>query len=164
MAFSAEDIPTDVSDAWHDVYNAFAEADDELNIRDLGKAIRAAGQCPTNEQLQSMIEDVQGEPDADQGTRISWAQFERLMVTCMNEFKTEQDLREALCTFDKDNDGYITLSELRFFLTTMGDTLEPEEMQELVTEAQNSGCFDSAGVNLSIDEFIKKVMPPLPGQ
>eukprot|EP00755_Sulcionema_specki_P028887 Sspe_Gene.90918::Locus_62403_Transcript_1_2_Confidence_0.600_Length_1574::g.90918::m.90918/K02183/CALM; calmodulin len=110
-----------------------------------------------------MIEDVQGVPDADQHTRVSWAQFERLMVHCMNEYKTEEELREAFRTFDKDQSGYVSLSELRFFLTTVGDVLEPEEMQELIAEAQASGCFDSSGTNISIDEFVKRIMPPLPG-
>ena len=164
MAFSPQDIPSEVSEAWHEVFTMFAEAEDELNIKDVGKAIRAGGQCPTNDQLQSMLEDIQGEPDADYNTRISWAQFERLMVTCMNEFKTEIELREALRTFDKDQSGYIPLTVLRYFLTTVGDCLDPEEMTDLINEAQSSGSLDSTGINLSIDEFVKRIMPSLPGQ
>eukprot|EP00754_Rhynchopus_humris_P040491 Rhum_TRINITY_DN23539_c0_g1::Rhum_TRINITY_DN23539_c0_g1_i1::g.178163::m.178163/K02183/CALM; calmodulin len=165
MSIGVSDIPTDMSDQWRDVYTQFTDGGEDISIRDFGKVIRAAGQCPTNEQLQLLIEDISGaEGEPDQSMRVTFQQFERAMANALNDWKTEEEFREALRTFDKDQVGYVPLAELRYFLTTSGDALEAEEMQELYAEASASGCFDSTGVNLSIDEFVKKIMPPLPGQ
>eukprot|EP01061_Rhynchopus_euleeides_P039664 TRINITY_DN68045_c0_g1_i1.p1 TRINITY_DN68045_c0_g1~~TRINITY_DN68045_c0_g1_i1.p1 ORF type:complete len:166 (+),score=60.48 TRINITY_DN68045_c0_g1_i1:21-518(+) len=165
MSIGVSDIPQEVSDQWREVFNQIADGAEDIGIKDFGRAVRAGGQCPTTEQLQVLVEDVSGiEGEPDPNMRVTWQQYERAMASSLNDWKSEDDLREALRVFDKDQAGYIPLPELRYFLTTAGDMLEPEEMHELITEAQASGCFDSAGVNISIDEFIKKVMPPIPGQ
>ena len=37
--------------------------------------------------------------------------------------------------FDKDNDGYLGVSDLRKIMTTMGQRLKKSEVEEMVTEA-----------------------------
>eukprot|EP01063_Lacrimia_lanifica_P027781 TRINITY_DN3953_c0_g1_i1.p3 TRINITY_DN3953_c0_g1~~TRINITY_DN3953_c0_g1_i1.p3 ORF type:complete len:172 (+),score=72.11 TRINITY_DN3953_c0_g1_i1:93-608(+) len=164
---STHDIPAETTEMWKDVFTAFVDGaaeDPTIPAKVVGKAIRAAGQCPTNDQLNNMVEEMIPGAETDPTARVTFQQFERLMVQALNEFKTEETLRAALRDFDKDNSGFINISEFRHFMTSIGDPLEPEEMQELIAECQAGACFDSAGVNLSIDEFIKKFMPPLVGQ
>ena len=165
MSIGLSDVPPEISEQWREVFNSFADGGEDITMKDFGRAVRAAGQCPTTEQVQLLAEDVSGaEGEQDPSLRVSWSQFERAITSLLNEWKSEEDLREALRVFDKDQAGYIPLSELRFFLTTLGDMLDPDEMQEMILECQSSGCFDSAGVNISIDEFVKKIGPILPGQ
>ena len=37
--------------------------------------------------------------------------------------------------FDKDNDGYLGVSDLRKIMTTMGQRMKKNEVEEMVTEA-----------------------------
>ena len=37
--------------------------------------------------------------------------------------------------FDKDNDGYLGVSDLRKIMTTMGQRMKKTEVEEMVTEA-----------------------------
>ena len=56
-----------------------------------------------------------------------------------------------------DGMGYITDTELRIVMCTLGDKLTPEEMNELLTEVE---C-DAEG-NVNYEEFCKKLAPEKP--
>ena len=47
---------------------------------------------------------------------------------------------EIVKVFDRDNDGFISATELRFVMTTLGEQLSEEEVLEMISEqigAQN---------------------------
>lgn len=54
--------------------------------------------------------------------------------------------------FDKDQNGFITSAELRHILTSLGDRLSDEDVDQLF-----QGMEDSQG-NINYEEFIKMVM------
>jgi calmodulin len=72
------------------------------------------------------------------------------MAKIMNDDETEELLIEAFKVFDKDGNGFITSHELRNIMIQLEEDLTPEEIEEMVREADinNDGQID-------LDEFVK---------
>lgn len=49
------------------------------------------------------------------------------------------ELREAFKVFDKDGKGYIESSQFRQIMTSMGEVLTPDEMDEMIRDADKEG-------------------------
>lgn len=65
---------------------------------------------------------------------------------------TAEDFIEGLRHFDKDGSGVISSAELRHLLTTLGEKLLDDEVEQLL-----AGQEDSQG-NIHYEEFVKTVM------
>ena len=52
---------------------------------------------------------------------------------------TEEELRTAFRVFDKDDSGSISVAELRYVMTNLGEELSDAEVQEMVREADVDG-------------------------
>lgn len=65
---------------------------------------------------------------------------------------TIEELVEALKVFDNDLDGKLTLRELRFAMTNMGDPMTEEEVDEMIKEAGPEDEF------INIEDFAKIMM------
>ena len=54
--------------------------------------------------------------------------------------------------FDKDNDGYLSIGELRKIMTTMGQRMKKREVEEMVLEADlgKNGLINLKGNNFSV--------------
>merc|ERR1711983_514750 len=65
---------------------------------------------------------------------------------------TTEDFVEGLRHFDKDGNGSISSAELRHLLTTLGERLNDEEVEQLL-----AGHEDSHG-NVNYEEFVRAVM------
>ena len=61
----------------------------------------------------------------------------------LRQMKTPQDeeieLRESFKVFDKNGDGYISASELRQVMMTLGEKLTDDEVEEMIREADIDG-------------------------
>ncbi|KAG2491440.1 hypothetical protein HYH03_010226 [Edaphochlamys debaryana] len=71
----------------------------------------------------------------------------------IREYDNEQDLKAAWKVFDKAGAGFITTAELKHVLTSVGEKLSPEEISEMIAEAdpQTSG-------KVQYDAFIKMML------
>nr|CAD7429963.1 unnamed protein product [Timema monikensis] len=65
---------------------------------------------------------------------------------------TADDFIEGLRHFDKDGNGFISSAELRHLLSTLGEKLTDEEVEQLL-----AGQEDSQG-NINYEEFVRMVM------
>lgn len=65
---------------------------------------------------------------------------------------TADDFIEGLRHFDKDASGFISSAELRHLLTTLGEKLSDEEVEQLLSSQE-----DSQG-NVNYEEFVRMVM------
>lgn len=65
---------------------------------------------------------------------------------------TTDDFVDCLRHFDKDGNGFLSSAELRHILTTLGEKLTDEEVEDLLT-----GHKDSQG-NVNYEEFVNLVM------
>ena len=118
----------------------------KITSKELGTVMRGLGQNPTEEELKQMIREV----DLDGNGTIDFKEFLCLMVKKMKDTDTDEELLEAFKVFDRDGNGFITSHELRNIMIQLEEDLTPEEIEEMVREADinNDGTID-------LDEFVK---------
>lgn len=115
--------------------------------------MRSLGQNPSESELQDMINEV----DADNNGTIDfpgrlarrfWAhcrltdvmpEFLTMMARKMKDTDSEEEIREAFKVFDRDNNGFISAAELRHVMTSIGEKLTDDEVDEMIREADQDG-------------------------
>ena len=123
--------------------------DGSITTKELGTVMRSLGQSPSEEELQNMISEV----DADQSGSIDFKEFLNIMAKKMKETDTEEELIEAFKVFDKDGNGLISAHELRFVMTTAGEKLSEDEIDEMIREAD----IDGDGY-IDYEEFVRMMI------
>ena len=61
------------------------------------------------------------------------------MARKMKDTDSEEEIREAFKVFDRDNNGFISAAELRHVMTSIGEKLTDEEVDEMIREADQDG-------------------------
>ncbi|XP_072020156.1 myosin-2 essential light chain-like [Amphiura filiformis] len=122
--------------------------DNKIEVEQLGDVVRALGQNPTNAEVKKVSH---GYP---QGHRISFEEFLPILTSFQKarEFSNHEDYVEGLKVFDKDGNGTINSAELRHVLTSLGEKLLDDEVDQLLT-----GQEDSQG-QVNYEELVKMVM------
>ena len=111
------------------------DGDGLITTKELGTVMRSLGQNLSEEELKSMIEDV----DKDKSGTIDFQEFLGLMAWKMKESGIEEELIEAFKVFDRDGNGLISAHELRFVMSTSGEQLTEEDIEEMIREADENG-------------------------
>ena len=106
------------------------DGDGAITTKELGTVMRSLGQIPSEETLKMMIQEV----DKDGSGTIDFKEFLGLMEKKLRENDTEDELIDAFRVFDRDGNGLISAQELRFVMTTAGEKLQEEEIDELIRE------------------------------
>lgn len=71
---------------------------------------------------------------------IVWrAEFLTMMARKMKDTDSEEEIREAFKVFDRDNNGFISAAELRHVMTSIGEKLTDDEVDEMIREADQDG-------------------------
>ncbi len=122
------------------------DRDGKITTKELGTVMRNLGQNPSEAELGEMIDEV----DLDKNGTIDFKEFLGLMVKKMKDTDTEEELLEAFKVFDRDANGFITNHELRHVMTNLGDSLSPEEIEEMIREAD----LDGDG-QINYEEFVR---------
>ncbi|XP_027353282.1 calmodulin-2/4-like isoform X1 [Abrus precatorius] len=131
------------------IQSSFVHVKGCITIEELGTAIRSLDENPTVEELQIMMSEV----DTDGSGTIEFGEFLNLMARKMKETEAEEDLKEAFRVFDKDEDGYISPSELRCVMITIGERVTGEELEQMVKEAD----LDGDGL-IDYEEFVRMML------
>ncbi|UJR13886.1 hypothetical protein I4U23_000893 [Adineta vaga] len=115
----------------------------------LGEAVRALGLNPTEKEIRSFLSDLQ------RVERLSIEQFqvifERLSRQKDNVVYPEEFI-DALRVFDKDGNGLIPATELRHLLTTLGERMTDDEVEQLI------GDFEDKKGMVTYEDFVKAVL------
>ncbi|CAB4064582.1 MYL6 [Lepeophtheirus salmonis] len=106
--------------------------DGKIPVGVVGDVMRALWQNPTESEVKKLV--IQ-EP-----------------ICSRRSSDTAEDFVEGLRHFDKDGNGFISTAELRHLLTTLGEKLSDEEVEQLL-----AGHEDSQG-NVNYEEFVRTVM------
>lgn len=117
-----------------------------ISAKELGTVMRALHMNPTEGEIASMLREM----DADNSGAIDFGEFITLVSKRPDTKDSEADMREAFKVFDKDGTGMASPAELRHVLTTIGEKLSEEEVDDLLREAEVSG--DS---KLKVDDFVR---------
>merc|ERR1712236_65688 len=135
----------------------FKEAFDEFDTDKSGTispdellgVLRAMGQNPTEDELLNLVLEV----DVDGNGTIEFEEFLSMMKMKASEVDEEAELREAFKIFDRDNDGFISMKELKKVASMLGTMLTKEELDEFMSEADSDG-----NGKLDYDEFVKMLL------
>jgi len=128
------------------------DGDGHVTINELRVIFETLGQKPNDDELQSMINEV----DKDGNGEMEFPEFCELMARKMDAREDEATVRAAFEILDLDKSGAIERSELRKVLegfSRAGETIEEDDLEELLREAD----IDGDG-QISFDEFAKAMM------
>lgn len=111
------------------------DKDGYINEKELGNVMRSLGHDPSDVELKDfMIECAKETKDY-----LSFEEFNILLSRKVVDQEVEEELLEAFRVFDKEGNGKISASELRHIMTTLGEKLSEEEVEEMMTEADYNG-------------------------
>jgi myosin light chain 6 len=127
------------------------KGDGKIECSQVGDVLRALGQNPTEAEVKKIVADI----DPAGLKRISFEEFLPILHSMSNrrEQGSQEDFVEGLRVFDKDGNGFIAAGELRHVLTSLGERLSDEEVDQLLQGVEH----DSQG-QINYEEFVKLIM------
>jgi len=145
-----EDIPETRLREYRDAFEMFdKDKDGSITAKELANVMKSLNQDPSEQELHDMIAEV----DYDGNGRIDFEEFVTLMNRRSKETDTEEEVINAFKVFDKDANGLISSTELRHIMTTLGDKLTEDEVEEMIREAD----IDGDGY-INYEEFVRMMM------
>merc|ERR1711871_223497 len=113
------------------------DGDGTITTSELMTVLHALGFNPS----QSDVDDLLNLFDTDGSGSLSFAEFCDVMVMCKKDVVTDEIIREAFITLDRDGNGTVSLSELKeIMLNTEGNSekLTEDECHELFAELDSN--------------------------
>lgn len=82
---------------------------------------------------------------------IEFNEFLRMMAKRQSEVDEQKDITDAFKVFDRNGDGFISASELRHVMTTLGEQLSDDEVENMIKEADvdGDGMINYEGITVS---------------
>ncbi|OQR78138.1 myosin regulatory light chain sqh-like [Tropilaelaps mercedesae] len=113
------------------------ERDGHISREDLRIMFESLGKTPDDSLLDGMINDACG-------NRINFTMFLTLFAERLRQTDPADVIRDAFSLLDEANTGYVSQDRLRELLTTMGDRLNDEQVDDIFRSApiDKSGNFD----------------------
>ena len=125
------------------------DRDGSITIKELANVMRTLSHTTTDQDIADMIAEV----DIDGNGKIEFEEFVSLMNRRTKETDTEEEVINAFRVFDKDQNDTISSTELRHIMTTIGDKLTDDEIDEMIREAD----IDGDGY-INYVEFVRMMM------
>lgn len=99
-----------------------------------------SGYNPTDAELKSYIAEV----DSDRNGKIEFPDFLTLMKKQIKNDDAEEEVREAFKVFDREGTGLINAAHLKHAMTTIGEKLTEDEVNDMLKEAdtRNDGLIN----------------------
>jgi len=130
-----------------EAFNVFDKDNDGfITIKELGTIMRSLGHNPTETELEEMIKLY----DKDESGTIDFSEFLDLMTNKMKETELEEQLIETFKVFDRDGNGLLSGTELKYVMAVVGESLTDQEVDELIKQAD----VDGDGF-INYQEFVK---------
>ncbi|CAD5215442.1 unnamed protein product [Bursaphelenchus okinawaensis] len=125
------------------------KGDEKIAVSQVGDVLRALGQNPTQNEISKCCEHW-----ANADTRITFEDFVPIFQTVGKNRSNIpfEEFVEGLSHFDMEGTGTIKVAELRHLLTTLGERLSDEEVDQLI-----AGQGDPNG-HINIADFVRTVL------
>ena len=91
-------------------------------------------QIPDDELLKQ-LRDVSADAIYD---TIEFNEFLQMMSKQQIKLMSQDSLKDAFSIFDKDDDGFISVEELRSIMKNLGDKMSDEELDEMIDAADTN--------------------------
>ncbi|OMH81054.1 Calmodulin [Zancudomyces culisetae] len=142
--FSGEEV-----DEFREAFSLFDQDNDGyVSKAELGSVLRSLNRTITENELQELF--VQA--DSDNDGKVNFNEFVKIMSKELEFVSGEDEILEAFKVFDKDGAGFIPISELRHIMTSLGEKLSEEEVEEMLKEADIYGDG-----KVYYDQFVKLI-------
>ncbi|XP_033763698.1 calmodulin-A-like [Pecten maximus] len=149
---SIEQLKEDQIAEFKEAFSLFdKDGDGTITSKELGTVMRSLGQHPTESDLKDMINEV----DTDGNGTIDFPEFLSMMARQVRDGNEDEELVEAFRVFDKDGNGFISASELRHVMLSLGEKLTDEEVDEMIKEADSNG-----DEQIDYNEFVSIMLKP----
>jgi len=121
---------------YREAFNLFdQDGDGKVTTQELGEVMKNLGQNPTDEELRDMINEL----DRDGNGTVEFNEFLAHITAKQTEADDEDEMQQAFKVFDKDGNGFIAPDELRQVMSSLGESLTDEEVEEMIKEADTDG-------------------------
>ena len=131
----SDDITPEQKEEIKRVFLMFADNEQEdgnVPTSNLGTLARAAGQNPTEAEIEEMIQEI----ESKSGENFNLSTFEELMYDKINnDNNSVEKLSEAFKTLDQEKRGFIPCEQLKRILTSQGEKLTEDEITNLILDA-----------------------------
>lgn len=118
--------------------------DGKISSSELGSIMGCMGHCPTNEELEKMIVEADGDGDGF----IDLNEFIELNTKGVDSNEVLENLKDAFSVFDVDKNGSITVDELQKVLGSLGEECTAGECRRMI-----AGVDQDGDGMISFDEF-----------
>ena len=147
---SSDSLTEDKINEFKEAFEIFdKDKDGYITTKELGDIMKNLGQTPSEAELQDMINEV----DIDGNGTIDFKEFLGLMARKMRDADTEEELIEAFKVFDRDGNGLISGNELQHVMTSLGENISQDEVEEMIKEAD----LDGDGY-INYEEFVRMIL------
>ena len=113
-----------------------------ISSAELGKVMEQLGQHPSEADLHAMVSEV----DVDGDGEINFEEF--LTMMAKKENSENDEIKAAFEIFDKNQDGFISPTELRTVMESLGEVLTEADIDTMMKGADENGDGQ-----VSFDEF-----------
>ena len=127
------------------------DGDGVIDTQELDFVLRALGIRLNSTELQEMIAEV----DEDGNGTIDFHEFLSMLTKKLKESDAMIDVINTFKIFDKDGNGCVSTAELRYILTSMGEKLDKNDVDDLLNE-----CDVDGDGNIYCEEFLRGIMFP----
>merc|ERR1719498_1363100 len=119
-----------------EAFNLFdTEHSGTIDARELKAALRALGFEAKKEDVRRMLSDVGKDPSQP----IDFNDFQEMMRGRMPDKNSREEINKVFALFDEDETGKISFRNLKRISVELGETLNDEELQEMIEEADRDG-------------------------
>lgn len=122
-----------------------AEGTGKIPVSELGTVMRSLGYELTDSKLRDFLGPVKR-------TSITFSEFITMMAKDVLAVNAEEEFKQVFKVFDRNGDGFVSCAELRHAMTTLGQKLSTEDVDEMIRVADT----DAKG-KLTFDEFVTMV-------
>ncbi|KAJ3030537.1 UNVERIFIED_CONTAM: hypothetical protein HDU68_008680 [Siphonaria sp. JEL0065] len=120
-----------------------------ISTAEIGTVIRSLGQNISQKELKELIKEV----DTSNKGSIDFPEFLTMMARKLKDGDNSTDIKAAFRVFDEKNTGSISAKELKHVLTSMGEKLTNEEVDQLIKDAN----ADAQG-RIQLDDFMRVML------